>query len=97
MLVMQSPMPFADSGQSLDWRTALALNTPTQEGKRIRGHLSHRGLLDKIAPLWQYPADGRMYAGGEVPELHPSTSGRSLSPRLARSSSSIGNPVRSLS
>jgi hypothetical protein len=30
-------MPFADSGQSLDWFTVLALNTPTQEGKRISG------------------------------------------------------------
>jgi len=29
---------FGDSGQSLDWFTALALNIPTQEGKRISGH-----------------------------------------------------------
>jgi hypothetical protein len=35
---MRSPMPFADSGQSPDWFTALALNTPTQGGKRISGH-----------------------------------------------------------
>jgi hypothetical protein len=53
---MQSPMPFADYGQSLDWCTALALNIPAQEGKtHQRSFLSHRGLLDKTAPLWQYP------------------------------------------
>jgi hypothetical protein len=47
-------MPCAHSRESLDWFAALALNTPTQEGKRISGHFSGSSLFDKTARLWQY-------------------------------------------
>jgi hypothetical protein len=33
-----SPMPFADSTESLDWVSALAAEHPTQERKRVSRH-----------------------------------------------------------
>ena len=68
-------MPCADSGQSLDWFTAVALNTPPK-GENASAVISESSrVLDKTAPLW-HPDDmapWRAGAGNPQDRFHEAT------------------------